>query len=544
MKMTRVLATLALLAVLPTLPFAIYGYAGHDLRLHVTSWMEMRSAWEHGIFTPGWAALANYNLGDPHFSFYPPFSFAVGALLSLLLPFRLAPAAFVWVAIFLSGLSMYHASGFFAFSGDRLKAAILYMGSPYLLLTAINRFAAAELLTMAWLPLILLYFYQAVWLGQRKAMALLGSLLALSWLTNIPASIVLAYALFIVAAIHAIRQRAFSPVLFYLGASSIGAALAAFRLAPTFFERKWVSSASVLRYDFRNFFLFIPLSRLPLKGFELCCWLFACVEIVLIAVCAYSWRRQRLVKPAGEAFVHLAVVAFVFQLPISTFLWKSLPEFSFIGFPYRFLALLAAALPLVLLARNSPRALRGPAYVLMGLMALLPLLGYPRRGFQIEPRPYPRFAQAIAKFRQGYPGMPEFVPANTTKPDAPVHLPPIVAEAGETDSTCRVAVLSTASQVHVFSSTSVEPCRVRLALFFYPYWRAFDETGAKLATERTAAGLLSIRVPAGNHTVRVAFKAVSPLRTASAMVSIATTLLVVFLITGKPVPSGNSENLS
>ncbi len=527
--MIRVPVALAILALLPTLPFAIYGYAGHDLKLHVTSWMEMRTAWEHGILAPCWAALANYTLGDPHFCFYPPFSFVVGTLLSLLLPFRTAPAAFVWLALFLSGLSMYRAAGYFISPQDRLTAAVLYMGSPYLLLTAINRFAAAELLTMAWLPLILLYFYETVWGRRKRAMALLGTLLALSWLTNIPASIVLAYALLIVAAIHAIRRRDWSPVLFYLGASSIGAALAAFRLAPTFFEKKWVSSASVMRYDFRAFFLFIPISRLPLKGFALCCWLFACVEIALIAACAYAWFRRRAEKPAPAAFAGLAAVAFLFQLPFTAFLWRSLPEFSFIGFPYRFLAIIAAALPLVLLAKESPRGLRMPAYVLMTLMALLPFLGYTRRGFQVERRPYPRFAERIAQFRQGYAGLPEFVPAKAAKPDAPVHLFPAVAEGSDAYSTCRVAVLSMTPQLQVFSTVSIHVCRVRLALFFYPYWRAFDMAGAELPTESDPAGLLVVAVPAGRHTVRVVFKAGSPLRTASAMLSIAAALLIVSL---------------
>ena len=542
MKTIRVPVTLAILALLPAIPFAIYGYAGHDLRLHITSWMEMRTAWEHGIFTPEWAALANYTLGDPHFSFYPPFSFVVGALLSLLLPFRLAPAAFVWLSLFLGGLSMYHASGYFVPPADRLTAAILYLGSPYLLLTAINRFAAAELLTMAWLPLILLYFYQAIRLRQRKTMALLGLLLALSWLTDIPASIVLAYALLMVAAIAAIRRRSFYPLLVYLQASAIGAALAAFRLAPTFFERKWVNSASVMRYDLRDFFLFAPISRLPLKGFELCCWLFACVEIALIAACAYAWSRQRSEKPAPAALVDLAVIAFVFQLPFTAFLWRSLPEFGFIDFPYRFLAPMAACLPLVLLGKRSPRALRRPAYTLMGLMALLPFLGYPRRGFQIVPRPYPPFAQTMAEFRQGYPGLPEFVPAQAIKPSAPLDLPPITAEASQADSACRAALLSTAPQLRVFSTASAQECRVQLALFFYPSWHAFDEKGAELPTGRSAAGLLVVRVPAGEHTVRVAYKPGSPLRTASTVVSIATTFLVVFMLAGKPVRPVDSES--
>jgi hypothetical protein len=239
--------------------------------------------------------------------------------------------------------------------------------------------------------------------------------------------------------------------------------------------------------------------------------------------------------------VDLAVIAFVFQLPFTAFLWRSLPEFGFIDFPYRFLALMAACLPLVLLARKSPRALRIPAYVLMGLMALLPFLGYPRRGFQIVPRPYPRFAQTIAEFRQGYAGLPEFVPAKAIKPSAPLHLPAVTTAADKADSVCRVALLSSAPQLRVFSTASTQECGVQLALFFYPYWRALDETGAELPTGRTAAGLLVVTIPAGRHTVRVVYKPGSPLRTASALVSIAAVFLVVFVLASKQASPVDSE---
>jgi 6-pyruvoyl-tetrahydropterin synthase related domain len=532
MKTARALSTLAVLALLPTIPPAIYGFAGHDFRFHFSSWMEMATAWKQGNIWPCWAEAADFNLGDPHLCYYPPFSFMVGSLLSFLLPLRMAPAAFIWLSLFISGLSMYAAGGHFVAPKDRLTAAVLYMGSPYLLLTALNRFDAAELLTMSWMPLVLLYFYEAVWLRKRKAMVLLGALLGLSWLTNFPASLILLYSLFIVACISTIRQRSLLPALCYAGAACIGVALAAFRLAPTFFERKWVRPRLVLRYDFRSFFILIPFSRLVSKNFQLCCWLFACLEFVLIALCAYTWHKKRTNNSTEKIFVELAAVAFIFQLPITTVLWEVLPEFRFIGFSYRFLGLIAATLPLVLLAKNSPRALRWPAYVLIGLMACLPFIGYTRGGFQGRSRPYPGFDGVIASLRQGYQGVPEYVPVGAVSPTAPIHLPAVAAEPSDVVSNCQVTAWSAGSQLRELSTDSSRGCRVRLALFFYPYWRAFDESHRRLSVEKNPEGLLVVLVPPGRHTVRIVFKAASSLRTATAIVSIVMAFLIGFLLAG------------
>ncbi len=100
-----VIAAAALLAVLP---LAIYGCScGHDFDFHLRSWLEASSQWRHGILRPVWAFTAAYGAGEPRLLFYPPLSWATGALLTLLLPWAAVPVVYTWLVLVLCGLTMH-----------------------------------------------------------------------------------------------------------------------------------------------------------------------------------------------------------------------------------------------------------------------------------------------------------------------------------------------------------------------------------------------------------------------------------------------------
>lgn len=202
-KTIKAVAFILLLALLPAALFSINGYGGDDFRFHLPSWMELRDSWLSGQLWPAWASKGNFTLGDPRFCFYPPFSLVLGAALGLLLPLRFVPCAYMSLISFVSGISMYVASKRFISQDDRLLAALLYMLSPYLVTSQLMRFSVAELLVQAWLPLILLCFFDTAWGGNTRVV-LLGCLLGLSWLTDVPASIDLFYGLLLVSIIFSL----------------------------------------------------------------------------------------------------------------------------------------------------------------------------------------------------------------------------------------------------------------------------------------------------------------------------------------------------
>jgi hypothetical protein len=526
LKLDRIVLLLLALALVPIVPQLLFGYGGHDFRQHVPSWMELHDLWAAGQFHAGWAPRANFTLGDLRFSYYPPVSFMIGAALATLLPFKLVPAVYVWITFAGCGLAMYYSSRDFVAPEDRFKAAVLYMASPYLLTTSLVRFAAAEVITLTWLPFVFLYLYRAIWTRDRRATLLLGCLLGLTWLTNVPASIVLLYALLPAVFVLAGMQRSVRPLLALFFAECIAAGLAAFYLAPTWFEQGWIHRDANLRDSYASYFLFTPLSHLILVLFVLAIWLYLCVSVALVAFYAWAGRRDVEGKSQIRTWLTVTLVCFFFNLPISAILWKYLPELRFTDFPFRFMAPVGVMVPLMLLARSTPRRWRIPSYVLLGVLALLPI-----REYRAAKSARVSLNEVLPEWRQqGYRGWPEFVPAEATRPLDPPLFPAASAADSANASQCTAAVQSSHDIHKVLVTQAAAPCQVLVRLFFYPYWRATDESGNVLQTSRDPYGLLLIQVPAGQHTIQLAFVAASTARSISIAVSIVTLLLILLVL--------------
>lgn len=503
------------------LPFALRGYRGDDFQFHFSSWVGLRQAWLSGAYTPGWDGLANYKLGDPRFCFYPPLSLCLGALLTTILPLRFAPAAFVWLALVLSALCMYAACGSFIEGRKRYLAALLYMASPYLLLTAITRFAVAELLAMAWLPFVLLYFERATLDHDKQSTLLLGCMLALTWLTNIPASIALAYVLLFAALIATLRQRSVN-ALFHFATSELVAILAAgFYLVPAFVERKWITADALLKQDFRDHFVFGPFSRLHRVHFDLGLWIICCVEVAIAAACILSWRG--VTDHHRRSLYDIVAISFFFQLPLSAALWLYLPELRYVQFPFRFLSVIGAVLPLILLGKSISPALMKGACVLMGMLAFLPIIFYMR----IAPLPSTSLPNYSAFIQNGYPGTPEYTPAGALTQTSPPEISPVTVASGP-EAQCQVSSLPGHAQLKQASVDASGLCHVQFATYFYPYWVATDENGKRLQTLRDNAGLLIVEIPKGQHIIHVSFDDYSWVRVISIAVSFAS--ILYFLI--------------
>jgi hypothetical protein len=524
----RAASILAAVAFAAVLPFTL-GYARHDFLFHVSSWIDMRAAWRAGILLPSWAPGASFNLGDPHLGLYPPLSLLLGGLLTLILPIQLAPAAFVWIALFACGLSMYGVSGFFVPAEDRLAAAML---NPYVIANALVRFAAGELLLQAFLPLVLL----AVWrvlagtpAGTPAALkiAILAALLALSFLSNFPGAVVLLYGITILAGILSMEQRSPWPILKMLLAEALALALAAFRLLPTWAERNWIHQAALYKSDPRMELLFMRLPPFPYNVLPNLFRVILCAEALIVFACLRHRDRPLRDDAPARAWAWLAAIAVLFQIPLAYPMWTVLPQLHIVQFPFRFLLLLAPVLPLLLLAPAARRSLRRPVALALGGLNLLPLLIFlvmlhAVRGSSV--------AEIAAGWQaHGYVSAPEYVPIGAPIPLSPRDLPPFELTA-RSGGACSAEVGRTSGLTRRFSTAATTAgCTMRLPVFFYPWWRATDESGHTLRTEADPAGLLVVQLPAGTHFVTVGFSPASPTRRLGTGISLAALVLLAGL---------------
>jgi hypothetical protein len=189
-------------AFLAIIPLLIKGSScGHDFDFHLLSWMEAARQFTHGNLHPHWAYTAAYNAGEPRFVFYPPLSWHLGAILGLLLPWTSAPIVYTWLALTAAGLAAHYLVRDFTTPSAATLAAVLYTVNPYMLFTAYERTAYAELLAAAWIPLLL----QAILRGDDQGRVTIPRIaipIALLWLTNAPAAVMSCYALALLTALR------------------------------------------------------------------------------------------------------------------------------------------------------------------------------------------------------------------------------------------------------------------------------------------------------------------------------------------------------
>jgi hypothetical protein len=269
------------IAVLLTIhPLLIHGPScGQDLAFHVQSWLDAAQQLRHGTLYPHWDITAAWNAGEPRFLFYPPLSWLLGAFLTLIFPTSICPTLFIAIALLASGLTFHKLASSVletrASPNAALVASALYVANPYMLFTAFERSAFAELLAAAWIPLLLLAL-----LRRRPTIRSIAIPLALLWLTNVPAAVIGSYTLALLATLrlalclcfsgcHSERseepasraQRARSWLnltLTYLAGAILGLTLPAIYLLPAACERRFIQTpmAIIPNLRYQDNFLF------------------------------------------------------------------------------------------------------------------------------------------------------------------------------------------------------------------------------------------------------------------------------------------------
>src|SRR5271154_5821850 len=190
--------SLPIAALIAVLPLILRGCScGHDFDFHILNWLEAARQFTHGNLPPHWAYAPAYNAGEPRFVFYPPLSWTIGAILGLIVPWTWTPIAYTWLALTAAGLSLHYLARSFTTPTAATLAAFLYTVNPYMLFTAYERTAYAELLAAAWVPLLL----HAI-LRRQVTIPRIAVPVALLWLTNAPAAVMSCYALALLTLIH------------------------------------------------------------------------------------------------------------------------------------------------------------------------------------------------------------------------------------------------------------------------------------------------------------------------------------------------------
>lgn len=492
------IALAAFAVLLPTLWLGIP--SGHDFEFHMNSWMEVLSQWKLGILYPRWAALAHFGYGEARFIFYPPASWMLGAALGSFLPWKIVPGAYEWIALTLSGSTMFLLARRFLPRADATFAAALYAANPYHIVVVYWRSAFAELLAGALLPLLLLVVLRSAH-DDRKSILPLGLILAGAWLTNIPAAVMLTYSLALLLMVAAVMRRSPRPLVIGAAALLLGLALAAFYVVPVLYERNWVEIAQVLSPGVRpqDNFLFTSLNDPDHDRFNLLISLLSTAEIILLAAFCFLSRpwRSRVPELWWMLTTWSAACAFLLSF-LSFFLYLILPEMRYVQLPLRWLLCLNVGFALFLAMASRRWLVR--ALACLALLAVLAVVWH-----RVQP-PWWDDSGDIAEMEDnqqtgaGYEGIDEYVPSGVDvyeiKQDA--HRATFDGTGGS-----RIHITEWGPESKSFTSTVTQPGELVLKLFNYPAWRVEVNRRPVQTGMSKLTGQMVIPVAAGDNLVRI-----------------------------------------
>jgi hypothetical protein len=503
-----------LVALLAIFPLITNGCScGHDFDFHIVNWFEAAHQLAHGHY-PQWAATPAWNAGEPRFVFYPPLSWLIGALLGALMPWTWTPIAYTWLALAAAGLALYaSARDLNASPNAALFAAVIYTVNPYTLFTAYERTAYAELLAAAWLPLLL-----AAILRDRPTVPRIAVPVALLWLTNAPAAVMGCYALALVAIIRLVTtpgspsfvKRKMGNEKFQLATTTLtgtflGLGLAAVYILPAAYERPWiqVKMAILPGLTFAENFLFHHTTDPDHDHVLRTASIVAVLTIALTAIALFAAIQKTTHRPRLLALAILtATIAFLLTPP-SASLWRHTPELSFLQFPWRLVAVIAAIFGLAL--AHLPAIANRRTLALLAFLFATAFTRPAFRAFQQLCYPEDTVAERLAVFHSDDPGTDptdEYTPTRADNDTLAHDNPPWWLADRANAPTPASASQQPGPAPRSLDLNLDSPQTLVLNLRQYPAWQiTVNGAPANLASRKD--GLIALQLPTGPTHIRI-----------------------------------------
>ncbi len=363
-------ALIVLAATAVIAPMWFLGNAsGHDFQFHMASWLDVSGQWRQGILYPRWAEWANFGFGEPRFIFYPPASWMLGAGLGTILPWRMVPGTFVWIALVLNGSAMWTLARRWLTPAQATAAAIFCAVNPYQLIVVYYRSDFAELLATALFPFVVLRAIRVIQDGWSELPAL-ALVFAAVWLTNAPAAVLATYSLALMLFVGSVYRRAIDPLIAGGSAMFCGFGLAAFYILPAAREQRWVQIGQALTQLLRPASNFIFTHELD-PEFLLFNWKVSSVAVGMILVAAVATvfvaRRRRELALVWWLVAAVSAFASVLMFSPSAMVWRLLPKLAFVQFPWRWLGPLGFVFAFLLAAAPVTRKSQVAVWTLSAL---------------------------------------------------------------------------------------------------------------------------------------------------------------------------------
>lgn len=324
-------------------------YEPHDLH-HLADIYEMHRSISLGQLPPRLAPDFLYNLGYPLFNFYYVLPFYLGAFLfSLGFSLTTTFKGVFLISVFLSIIGMYKFLRLNFSKWASLAGSTLYLYTSYRAVQIYVRGAIGEALALAILPWVLWIMIKIIILKNIKLVGI-GSIILFFFIIahNYLWFIFLPVAFLLLLFVPDIRKS--NGWWKRLGISAIlGFLLSSYWLASAILERKYINRLTPFLLE--DHFPFIKQLVIPSWGYGSSVWgpgdeisfqigIVNLLAVLLGAIFIVKLRGKKDKKYAIGTWAFLGFFASVFMMNIRSMpLWKLIPFYNFIQFPWRLLFL-------------------------------------------------------------------------------------------------------------------------------------------------------------------------------------------------------------
>lgn len=539
-----------------------YFLEAHDAPHSIFFLTDFHQAIRDGALYPRWATDFALGYGYPVFILYSPLAFYVAEGFHLLgAGITASVKATYALAFILSGVSMYAFVKRVLGSKAGVLAALVYIYIPYHLVDIYVRSAFSEFCAFVFFPLVLLCFYELAETRKGRYLALFSLNYAGLILTHVPTALVFtpflgAYMLYRLLAQgkgdgrlyrrgRLLRLSALSGVAILLAL-----ALSAIFLLPMLAEKRYVAQEQWTggSYDYAKHFVYFSQLLSPFWGYgyagegltdEMSLQLGALATLLAMTGVVFSLiKPSNRIGPRGEGrghtffFAVAALVLIVAMTPLAGPLWEALPLAALIQFPWRLLSLVAFTLSF--LAGTAVLALDEgwhPALAVLLLIVIFASYDYSTpQHTEVSPRA--EEPVAIIDFETFHP--PDRVGMTIWTQEQPQDSPlvsqylagePLVKAHPLTEG-ARVEMVWHGGASEEIKVISPQEAEVEFYTYYFPGWRAYVDGQEMPIYSTEPYGLIALRVPAGEHRVRLRFEDTS-VRRAGALISLLALLCII-----------------
>jgi hypothetical protein len=522
-----------------------FGIQG-DLSLHYHITRSFERNFSEGVLLPRWAGLLDGGRGDALFTFYPPLSYLISAVImkaagvDVLASLRIVSL----LILFIAQAGAYILAREFFSRRSSLIASLSYVLLPAYPLIALHRAFLANALALGLAPLALLGAHLLL-SGEHHARGL--AVFALAYgaviLTHPITTYMSAIAVGLMALIY-LPKFGWRAIARLAGAGVVTLALTAFFLWPQVVEKSWVQiGLQTVQQDYRNYFLFArpPDNTRYRQGWADINYVTSIIAITqtLMAILLGLLCRKTLspnkapIRLAAIAWFGLATALFglFISLPISELLWRYLPGLKFIQFPWRFQPLVAlgcgllaaaacetwpainpksrviisafltwvvivnAIFTVMLVRLDEPNVSRAQVADLFKASNAQPVTLEEGRRLQNEDdTKYTVYSANQIYFRPPGSDFNLYPPA-----EHPGGISIITGQG-------RLVSQKIGNAHREFTIESVEPSQARIETYYYPHWIArLDDREIKINIEK-GSGLILVDLPAGTHRLSLDYE--------------------------------------